>query len=167
MASYNKVILMGNLTRDPQLTYTSSNTAVCKFGLAMNDSWKDRNTGEKKEQVTFVDCVCFGRAGEVINQYMSKGKPLHLDGRLSFSQWEGQDGTKRSKLEVVVENFQFVGGGGDRQGGGGAPQQTAASQGGYSNQSGYGNQGGHSNQGGYGNQGGGHDGPPDDDNVPF
>ncbi len=154
MASYNKVILMGNLTRDPQLTYTSSNMAVCKFGLAANHSWKDRNTGEKKEQVCFVDCVCFGRAGEVINQYMSKGKPIHLDGRLSFSQWEGQDGSKRSKLEVVVENFQFVGGPSDRQGGsggggGGAPQKAAASQSGYSD------------------QGGGYDGPPDDDNVPF
>ncbi|GJM25093.1 MAG: hypothetical protein DHS20C16_15080 [Phycisphaerae bacterium] len=155
MASYNKVILMGNLTRDPELTYTSSNTAVCKFGLAANHSWKDRNTGEKKEQVCFVDCVCFGRAGEVINQYMTKGKPIHLDGRLSFSQWEGQDGSKRSKLEVVVENFQFVGGGGDRQGGGGgAPQKAAASQGGYNNQGG-------------GQQGGGYGGPPDDDNVPF
>ena len=155
MASYNKVILMGNLTRDPQLTYTSSNTAVCKFGLAMNHTWKDRDSGEKKEQVTFVDCVCFGRAGEVINQYMSKGRPIHVDGRLSLSQWEGQDGTKRSKLEVIVENFTFVGGG-DRQGGGGggAPrqQQAAAAQGGGG--------GGDAPQGGY-------SGPPADDNVPF
>ncbi len=147
MASYNKVILMGNLTRDPQLTYTSSNTAVCKFGLAVNRRWRDRNTGENKDETCFVDCTCFGRGGEVINQYMSKGKPIHLDGRLNFSQWEGQDGSKRSKLEVVVENFQFVGGGGERQGG--APQQAGASQ------------------GGYGNQGGGYSGPPDDDNVPF
>ncbi len=156
MASYNKVILMGNLTRDPQLTYTSSNTAVCKFGLAVNRRWRDRNSGENKDETCFVDCVCFGRAGETINQYMSKGRPLHIDGRLSFSQWEGQDGSKRSKLEVVVENFQFVGGGGggDRQGGdrqsGGAPQRAGASQGGYSD-----------------NQGGGYSGPPDDDNVPF
>ncbi|NOX59672.1 MAG: single-stranded DNA-binding protein [Planctomycetes bacterium] len=166
MASYNKVILMGNLTRDPQLTYTSSNTAVCKFGLAMNHTWKDRNTGEKKEQVAFVDCVCFGRSGEVINQYMAKGRSLHVDGRLSFSQWEGQDGSKRSKLEVVVENFTFVGGGGDRQGGGGgAPrqQQPAAAQGGGgydSNQGGYDSPQGGSPQGGY-------DGPPNDDSVPF
>ncbi len=164
MASYNKVILMGNMTRDPQLTYTSSNTAVCKFGLAMNHTWKDRDSGQKKEQVTFVDCVCFGRAGEVINQYMSKGKPIHVDGRLSLSQWEGQDGTKRSKLEVIVENFTFVGGGGEGGGGGGggrarAPQQATASQA----------QGGR-DQGGY-DQGdydqGGYSGPPDDDSVPF
>lgn len=154
MASYNKVILMGNLTRDPQLTYTSSNTAVCKFGLAVNRKWRDRNTGETKDETCFVDCTCFGRGGEVINQYMSKGKPIHVDGRLNFSQWEGQDGTKRSKLDVVVENFQFVGGGGgggDRPGG--TPQQAGASQ------SGYGNQGGYSQGGDYG--------PPDDDNVPF
>lgn len=151
MASYNKVILMGNMTRDPQLTYTSSNTAVCKFGLAMNHTWKDRDSGQKKEQVTFVDCVCFGRSGEVINQYMSKGRPIHVDGRLSLSQWEGQDGTKRSKIEVIVENFTFVGGGGDGGGGGRsrAPQQAGAPQG----------------QGGYDQ--GGYSGPPDDDSVPF
>ncbi len=110
MASFNKVILAGNMTRDPQMAYTASNTPVCKFGLAVNRKWRDKNSGENREEVCYVDCTAFGRSGEVINQYMGKGRPILIEGRLSYSQWEGQDGSKRSKLEVVVENFQFLGG---------------------------------------------------------
>ena len=128
MASFNRVILAGNLTRDPQLQYTSSNTPVCKFGLAVNRKWKDRNSGESKEEVCYVDCTAFGRSGEVINQYMNKGKPLLLEGRLHFSSWEAQDGGKRSKLEVVVENFQFLGAGPGGQGGGSSDGQGERSQ---------------------------------------
>lgn len=130
MANLNRVILAGNLTRDPQLSYTPSNTAVCKFGLAINRKWFDRNANEQREETTFVDCTAFGRQGETLNQYLGKGSPLLLEGRLQFSQWTGQDGQKRSKLEVVVENFQFIGAprgaGGAGQGGGErGPRQMA------------------------------------------
>ena len=126
MASYNKVILAGNLTRDPQLSHTASNTAVCKFGIATNRKWRDKQSGEMREEVCYVDCTCFGRGAETINQYMSKGRPILLDGRLHFSKWEGQDGTARSKLEVIVENFQFLGGRTDASGPG--PARSASSE---------------------------------------
>ena len=122
MASFNRVILAGNLTRDPQLSHTASNTAVCKFGLATNRRWRDRD-GTDREEVCFVDCVAWARAAEVINQYMSKGRSLLIEGHLSFRQWEAQDGTKRSKLEVVVDNFQFLG---DGKGSGGPATAGAA-----------------------------------------
>jgi single-strand DNA-binding protein len=118
MASYNRVILMGNLTRDPELRYLPSNTPVVNLGLAVNRRYKNQQ-GEQQEEVTFVDCEAFARPAEVINQYMSKGQPILIEGRLRLDQWQTQDGQNRSKLKVVVENFQFVGGrGGDGQGGG-------------------------------------------------
>jgi single-strand DNA-binding protein len=117
MANYNRVILMGNLTRDPQLRYLPSNTAVCEFGMAVNRRWRDRD-GNQKDEVCFVDVSAFGRTGETINQYMSKGRPLLIEGRLKFDSWTGQDGQKRSRLTVVAENFQFVGSRGDQSGGG-------------------------------------------------
>lgn len=108
MASYNRVVLMGNLTRDPQLSYTQSNTAVCKFGLAVNHRWKDRDGGNRDE-VCYVDCTVFGRAAETFNQYMAKGRSVLIEGRLQFNQWTTPEGDKRSKHEVVVDNFTFVG----------------------------------------------------------
>jgi len=108
---------MGNLTRDPQLSYTPSNTAICKFGIATNRKWKDRE-GNSREDVCFVDCTLFGRGGEVFSQYMTKGRSVLVEGRLTLNQWTTQDGDKRSKHEVIVENFTFVGGrGGDSPGG--------------------------------------------------
>ena len=124
MASYNRVILVGNLTRDPELRYLPSNMPVCKFGLAINHRWRDKD-GNQKEEVCFIDCSCFGKAGEVINQYMSKGRPLLVEGRLRLDSWTGQDGQKRSKHEVVVENFQFLGDG-RREEGQGAPAARSA-----------------------------------------
>lgn len=126
MANFNRVILMGNLTRDPELKYLPSNTAVCEFGLAVNRRWRDKD-GNQKEDVCFVDCSAFGKSGETINQYMSKGKPILIEGRLKFDSWTAQDGTKRSKLSVVVENFTFVGsreGGGQGGEGGGARAES-------------------------------------------
>jgi single-strand DNA-binding protein len=121
MANVNKVILIGNLTRDPQLKYLPSQTAVVEFGLATNRKFKSA-AGEDREEVCFVDCSAFGRTAEVINQYCQKGKQLYIEGRLKYDQWEDkQGGGKRSKLTVVVENFQFLGGregGGERSGGG-------------------------------------------------
>jgi single-strand DNA-binding protein len=123
MASFNKVILMGNLTRDPQLRYLPSNMAVCEFGLATNRKWKDRD-GNQKEEVCFVDVAAFGRGGEIINQYMTKGRTLLVEGYLRFESWTGQDGQKRSKLRVIVDNFQFVGGRGDQPGAPGASYRS-------------------------------------------
>ncbi len=122
MASYNKVILMGNLTRDPQLKYTPAQMAVCEFGLAVNRKWKSQS-GEQKEEVNFIDCTAWGRTGEVINQYFTKGKPIFIEGRLKYDSWEDKNGGgKRSKLGVTVESFEFVGGPpGATPGGGAAP----------------------------------------------
>src|SRR4051794_38523403 len=118
MASYNKVLLMGNLTRDPALKYLPNQTPVVDFGVACNRKFKTQS-GEEREEVTFVDCSAFGRTAEVINQYFTKGKPIFIEGRLKYDQWEDkQGGGKRSKLSVVIENFQFVGG---RDGAGGGP----------------------------------------------
>ncbi len=125
MASYNRVILMGNLTRDPQLRYLPSNTAVCEFGLATNRRWRDKD-GNQKEETCFVDVSAFGRQAETINQYVTKGRPILIEGHLRFDSWTGQDGQKRSKLSVVVDNFQFVGARGDQPAGAGAPQERSA-----------------------------------------
>src|SRR5438552_643718 len=126
MASFNKVLLMGNLTRDPQLKYLPSQTAVAEFGIACNRKFRTAQ-GEDREEVTFVEVHAFGKQAEVLNQYMTKGKPLFIEGRLKLDQWEDkQGGGKRSKLYVVVENFQFIGGprDGGGGGGGGAPGQS-------------------------------------------
>ena len=115
MASFNKVILLGNLTRDPELRYTPKGTAVAKLGLAVNRKWRSES-GELQEETTFVDVDAFGRQAETIGQYLKKGRPIMIEGRLRLDQWEDkQTGQKRSKLGVVLESFQFV----DSQGGGG------------------------------------------------
>lgn len=117
--SFNKVILLGNLTRDPEVRHTSSNQAVCKFGLATNRRFKSAD-GELREEVTFVDCEAWGRTAEVIGQYLKKGRPVFIEGRLRLDQWEDKnDGSKRSRLLVVVESFQFVDSRGGDEGGGG------------------------------------------------
>ena len=119
MASFNKVMLMGNLTRDPQLKYLPSQTPVCEIGLACNRKYRTQS-GEDREEVAFVDCTAFGRTAEVINQYMQKGRPIFIEGRLKYDSWDDkQGGGKRSKLTVVIDNFQFIGGRDDGGGGGG------------------------------------------------
>ena len=130
MANYNKVLLMGNLTRDPQLRYTPNQQPVCDFGLAINRKWKGAD-GQMHEDVCFVDCTAWARQAETLSKYMTKGQPLFVEGRLSFRQWDGPDGKKRSKLDVVVERFQFLGGGkgGGGQGAGRAAQPGAAQPG--------------------------------------
>lgn len=109
MPSFNKVILMGNLTRDPQLKVPESGISICNFGLATTRHYTTKS-GEKREETTFVDIDCFGRQAETISRYCSKGKPILVEGRLKLDQWESKTGEKRSKLSVVLENFQFVGG---------------------------------------------------------
>jgi single-strand DNA-binding protein len=123
MASFNRVILAGNLTRDPELRYTPKGTAVARIGLAMNRTWKTE-TGETKEEVTFVDVEAFGRQAEVIAQYMKKGRPFLVEGRLKLDQWEDKNThQKQSKLKVILEGFSFV----DSRGtGDGTPAKPAA-----------------------------------------
>jgi len=125
MASFNKVLLMGNLTRDPQLRYLPSQMAVAEFGLAINRKWKGPQ-GEEREEVAFIECTAWGKTAETINQYCKKGRPIFVEGHLKFDQWEDkQGGGKRSKLSVVVQNFQFIGG--PREGGA-APAGAASGE---------------------------------------
>lgn len=149
MADYNKVMLMGNLTRDVELKFTPNNQPVANLGIAVNRRFRTKE-GENREETTFVDCEAWGRTAEVMNQYLSKGKPVFIEGRLKLDQWQDKDGSNRSKLKVVIENFQFIdskGGGGS--GGGGGSQYAASSAG----SSGSG-------------QGGQHQ-PIEDDDIPF
>ena len=115
MASYNKVILMGNLTRDPELRVTANGNSICKLGLATSRVYSTKD-GERREETTFVDIDAFGKQAEVISKYMRKGRPIMVEGRLKLDQWES-DGQKRSKLSVVLENFQFIGGREENDGG--------------------------------------------------
>ena len=125
MPNFNKVILMGNLTRDPEVKYTSSGTAIAKLGMAINRYWRNQD-GQQQEETTFVDVDAFGRQAETIGQYLKKGRPTMVEGRLKLDQWDDkQTGQKRSKMGIVLENFQFLdsrgegGGGGNISGGGG------------------------------------------------
>jgi single-strand DNA-binding protein len=124
MASFNKVILMGNLTRDPELRYTPKGTAIAKVGLAVNRVWTNE-AGEKKEEVTFVDVDIFGRTAENVGQYMRKGRPMLVEGRLKLDQWDDkQTGQKRSRLGIVAETVQFLGGAPGGEGGAPAAPRT-------------------------------------------
>ena len=108
MPNFNKVILAGNLTRDPEMRYTPKGTAIAKFSLAINRTWKSE-TGETKEEVTFVEVDAFGRQAEVVSQYMKKGRPLLVEGRLKLDTWEDKNThQKQSKLKVVLESFSFI-----------------------------------------------------------
>ena len=107
MANLNKVLLIGNLTRDPQLSYLPSQTPVVEFGLAMNRRWTSQD-GAKREETCFVDCRCYGRQAETLNKYVRKGQPIFIEGRLQLDTWTSQDGQRRSKHRVIVETFQFL-----------------------------------------------------------
>jgi single-strand DNA-binding protein len=133
MPNYNKVILMGNLTRDPEVRYTSSGTAIAKLGIAVNRYWRNQE-GQQQEETTFVDVDAFGKQAETIGQYLKKGRPIMVEGRLKLDQWDDkQTGQKRSKMGVTLENFQFLdsrseggdgGGSGGTQSSGGSPSGT-------------------------------------------
>ena len=122
MASYNRIILMGNLTRDPELRYTPQGTPVATFGLAVNRRF--RQGEEKREETCFVDVVAFGRQAELIGEYLSKGRLTLVEGRLQYRTWEGEDGVKRSKHEVVAQSVQFMPRPGDRPAAG-SPESPA------------------------------------------
>jgi single-strand DNA-binding protein len=123
MASFNKVILMGNLTRDPEMRVTPNGHTICKLGLAVSRTFSTRD-GERREETTFVDIDAFGKQAEVIAKYMRKGRPIMVEGRLKLDQWESNEGQKRSKLGVILENFQFVGGPREDGEGGGYEQSS-------------------------------------------
>lgn len=124
MASFNKVILVGNLTRDPEVRYTSGGTAVTDIGLAVSRNWTDRSSNERKEETTFVDVTLWGRTAEIAGEYLSKGRPCLIEGRLQLDQWEDREtGQKRSKLKVIGETLQLLGSRGD---GGGSDRPPSA-----------------------------------------
>jgi single-strand DNA-binding protein len=135
MANLNKVLLMGNLTRDPELRYTPSGASICEFGMAVNRTFTTRD-GEKRDETLFVDVAMWGRRGEVISEYFSKGKPIFIEGRLKYDSWETPDG-RRSRLTVVAENFEFIGG----AGGGASQDRGEPRQGGGAQRSGRGARG--------------------------
>jgi single-strand DNA-binding protein len=122
MASINRVVLLGNLTHDPELRSLPSGTAVCQLRLAVNDRVKDRATGEWTDYANYFDVTVFGPQGERCAQYLARGRQVAVDGRLRWRQWEAQDGSKRSKVEVVADTVQFVG---PREGGAGTPAGAA------------------------------------------
>jgi single-strand DNA-binding protein len=126
MANFNKVLLIGNLTRDPQLSYLPSQTAVVDFGLAVNQRWTGKD-GQMRESTCFIDCRAFAGQAETINKYLTKGRPVFVEGRLDYDTWTAQDGTKRSKHRVTIESFQFLGGG-NSGAKGGTSYDTAGSQ---------------------------------------
>ncbi|MFI4850688.1 MAG: single-stranded DNA-binding protein [Gimesia chilikensis] len=164
MASFNKVILVGNLTRDPQVRYTPGGSAVAEIGLAVNRSWFDKNSNSRKEETTFVDVTLWGRTAEVASEYLTKGRSVLIEGRLQLDQWDDKEsGQKRSKLKVVGENMTMLGGRGDGPGGGGGPSGGGGGGGGYGSRGGS-SQGGSSSPADsfYDSPGG----MPDDD-VPF
>lgn len=107
MANVNRVTLIGRLTRDPELRYTPSNMPVSEVGLAINRKWMPKN-GDEQEETTFVDCSVFGKSAELICQYVKKGESIYIEGRLKMDEWNDREGQKRSKLKVVVDNFQFL-----------------------------------------------------------
>jgi single-strand DNA-binding protein len=153
MASLNKVFLMGNMTRDPELRYTPSGQPVCEFGLAINREYT-KSSGERVEDTCFVDVTMWGRRGEVISEYLSKGDPIFVEGRLQYDSWEGQDGRRRSKLKVTAVNFEFIGRGGSGGGGGGGGSQGGGYSQGQSRGGQGGSRGGQSGQRRSGGQGG-------------
>lgn len=126
MPSFNKIILVGNLTRDPQLRYLPNQTPVVDIGLAVNHRWKT-GQGEEREEVCFIDCTAFGKQAETINQYCQKGRPLLVEGRLKYETWDDKQGGKRSKHKVVIDNFQFLGSRSDDSEDRPAPKRQTAS----------------------------------------
>jgi single-strand DNA-binding protein len=155
MASFNKVLLLGNLTRDPEVRTAPTGLTICKLGLAVNRSYTTKE-GEKRDETTFVDVDAFGRQAEVLGQYMRKGRPIFIEGRLKYDQWETPEGDKRSKLGVVLESFQFLGDSRDSESAGSATGEEPTSP-----------PKRNLNKGAPVDPGSGPDEPHDEDDVPF
>lgn len=156
----NKVILIGNLGADPEMRYTQNSTAIANLSIATSESWKDKQTGEQREQTEWHRVVMYRRLAEIAGEYLKKGSKVYIEGKLQTRKWQGQDGQDRYTTEVVANELQMLdgrSGGGGNYGGGqqpSAPQTQSAPQGGY----GGGQQGGGQQQGGYGQQQGGYGG---------
>jgi single-strand DNA-binding protein len=174
MANFNRVILVGNLTRDPEVKYTTGGTAVSEISLAVNRTWFDKNANERKEETTFVEVTLWGRQAEVAGEYLAKGRPVLIEGRLQLDTWDDREtGKKRSKLRVVGENMQMLGSRGESGGGGGGGGGSSRS---YSRGGSQGSGGGGTGGGGGGGESAGSD-PADsfydsgpsggDEDVPF
>ena len=180
MANLNKVMLIGNLTADPEVRQTPRGNSLTELRLAVNRVSSGPNEGERREETTFLDVTCWGRTGEVAAQYLTKGRPVFIEGRLQMDTWEDkQTGQRRSKIRIIAENLQLLGGRDGAQGGGYQQQGGYGNNGGgYQQQGGYGNNGGGYQQrsnNGYGNNGGGYQQAPApapmheeaDDDIPF
>lgn len=184
MANLNKVMIIGNLTADPEVRTTPRGNSVAELRLAVNRISSGPNEGERREETTFLDVTCWGRTAEIAGQYLAKGRPVFIEGRLQQDTWEDkQTGQRRSKIRIVAENMQLLGsrgdGGGQQQGGGSYQQRSNSygNNGGYSNGGNYGGgQGGYSqggNYGGYQQQRPQQQTPPppmpaeEDDDIPF
>ncbi len=183
MANLNKVMIIGNLTADPEVRTTPRGNSLTELRLAVNRITNGQGDGERREETTFLDVTCWGRTGEIAAQYLSKGRPVFIEGRLQQDSWEDkQTGQRRSRIRIIAENLQLLGGRGEGSSQGGGYQQRGS----YSNGGGYGNGGNGASGGGYGN--GGHAGgygngggyqssapqpqqppmpPEDDDDIPF
>lgn len=173
MASFNKVMLMGNLTRDPELSYLPNNTPVVEIGVASNRRFR-RQDGEMGEETLFIDCRTFGRTAEVVNQYFRKGSPIFIEGRLQLDRWEDREGNKRSKYRVMIEKFEFLDSRSDSNsgGGGGGGSRNSSGGGGYNesrSSKSDDNYSSDNNGGGYERGGSNYQGEPpmDDDDIPF
>ncbi len=166
MASVNKVILLGNLGRDPEVRYSAEGSAVCNLSLATSFNWRDRNTGERREETEWHRVVLFGRLAEVAGEYLRKGRPVYIEGRLRTRKWTGQDGVERYTTEIIGEQMQMLGGRGDSSGDFGdsfesSPRQSAVAQAG-------GTQGQAPRQsGGFGEEGGMDSFADMGDDIPF
>lgn len=155
MANLNKVMIIGNLTADPEVRTTPRGASLTELRLAVNRISNGQNEGERREETTFLDVTCWGRTGEIAAQYLSKGRPVFIEGRLQMDSWEDkQTGQRRSRIRIIAENLQLLGGRGDGPQGGGQQQHRSYGGGGYQQQGGY-QQGGYQ-QGGYQQQGGGY-----------
>ena len=162
MASYNRVILMGNLTRDPEVRYLPSNMAVVDIGLAVNERYQDKQSGEWLDRANFFDCTAFGKSAESIGRFFSKGRPILIEGKLRLDQWDDkQTGQKRSKVKIIIDQWNFCDSrsGGDGGGGSGGNRSYGGNQGG-------GNRGGGAPAGGGYDSGPAHQ-PIEEDDIPF
>lgn len=177
MANLNKVMIIGNLTADPEVRTTPRGTSLTELRLAVNRITNGANEGERREEVTYLDVTCWGRQGEIAAQYLSKGRPVFIEGRLQMDQWEDkQTGQKRSRIRIIAENLQLLGSRDASQqngGGGGYQQRNNYNNGGYQQNGGYGNGGGFSRgNGGYQQQSPAPQQQPpmpqvEDDDIPF
>lgn len=139
MASVNKVIVLGNLGRDPEVRYSAEGSAVCNLSVATSFNWRDRNSGERREETEWHRIVMFGRLAEIAGEYLRKGRPVYIEGRLRTRKWTGQDGVERYTTEIVAEQMQMLGGRGDSSADFGdsydqTPRPSAAPQGGQPGQ---------------------------------